>query len=185
MPIHEQLIDLQVLADNRASGADYAVYLYIKNKLISVGREIGLSRYKIKHGYDPNDYESFMGISRDEIRNNTRYTLKQVGRTIQRLKALELAIPDAEDNGRYYYQVRFRLPFIDDKPKIVEQSEIIASDGMRFSIDIKGSSYIFSPVDIYRCDIHGFDEAEILLTRTNESDLEWRIRQIEFLFNDP
>ena len=108
----EMPIDLQILADNKCSGSDYAVYLYIKTKLMRSAQETGLSLTKLKHGYDPDDYEELYGISRSDIRDNTGYTLTQVKRTVTSLKDLELVIPDAGDNGRYYYPIHFRLPFI-------------------------------------------------------------------------
>ena len=113
---HEMPVDLQILIDNKSSGSEYAVYLYIKHRLISAGEEVGLSLSQIKHGYDRSDYAGLRGISRDEIRDDTPYTLRQVKSAIESLKDLELAIPDAGDNGRYYYQIHFRLPFIEDKP---------------------------------------------------------------------
>ena len=109
-------IDYQVLIDNKCSGSEYAIYLYIKHRLISAGMEVDLSLSQIKHGYDRSDYAGLRGISRDEIRDDTPYTLRQVKSAIESLKDLELAIPDAGDNGRYYYQIHFRLPFIEDKP---------------------------------------------------------------------
>ena len=119
---HEMPVDLQILIDNKSSGSEYAVYLYIKHRLISAGEEVGLSLSQIKHGYDRSDYAGLRGISRDEIRDDTPYTLRQVKSAIDRLKDLELAIPDAGDNGRYYYQIHFRLPFIEDKP--VDRTEL-------------------------------------------------------------
>ena len=108
-------IDYQILIENKCSGSEYAVYLYIKHRLISTGSQVGLSLAGIKHGYDPGDYERLRGISRSEIRNNTQYSLRQVKNAVVKLHDLELAIPDAGDNGRYYYEIHFRLPFIDDK----------------------------------------------------------------------
>lgn len=123
---YEIPIDYQVLIDNKCSGSEYAVYLYIKHRLISAGEEVGLGLKKIKHGYEPDYYreQGLRGISRDEIRDDTRYTLKQVNNAIDKLKELELVIPDAGDNGRYYYQVHFRLPFIEDTP--VDQVETLS-----------------------------------------------------------
>ena len=92
------------------------VNIHNQNRLIVTGYELGLNLKQIKHGYNPGDYEGLVGISRDEIRDSTRYTLKQVGKSLERLKSLELVIPDEGDNGRYYYQNHFRLPFIDHNP---------------------------------------------------------------------
>ena len=113
----DQPLDYQILKDNRCSGSDYAVYLYIKSQLISSAREAGLSFMEIKRGYDPKNYETLYGISRRDIRNYTGYTLIQVKRVVEKLKALDLAIPDEGDNGRFWYPIHFRLPFISDKPE--------------------------------------------------------------------
>ena len=121
---HEMPVDLQILIDNKSSGSEYAVYLYIKDRLISAGREVGLGLSEIKHGYNPSDYEYLRGISRDEIRDDTPYTLRQVKSAIESLKDLDLAIPDAGDNGRYYYPIHFRLPFIEDKPESVDRTKL-------------------------------------------------------------
>lgn len=109
-------VDLQILIDNKCSGSEYAVYLYIKHTLISAGSQVGLGLSEIKRGYDRKDYVGLRGISRDEIRDDTQYTLKQVNNAIDKLKELELVIPDKGDNGRYYYHIHFRLPFIDNTP---------------------------------------------------------------------
>ena len=111
--IHELPVDIRTLIDNKCSGSEYAVYLYIKHRLVSEGEEAGLGLHEIKHGYDPKDYDNLVGISRDEIRDSTGYTLKQVKNAVDKLRRLDLAIPLAGDNGRYYYQIHFRLPFID------------------------------------------------------------------------
>ena len=105
-------VDYQTLIDNKCSGSEYAIYLYIKHRLISAGMEVGLSLSQIKHRYDPGDYEGLRGISRDEIRDDTGYTLKQVNNVLEKLQKLDLVVPDLGDNGRYYYQIHFRLPFI-------------------------------------------------------------------------
>ena len=105
-------VDYQVLIDNKCAGSNYAVYLYIKNRLIANGMRLGLSVEDIKHGYDPTDYEGLIGISRDEIRDDTQLSLKQVKKSLDNLKDLELVVPDNNDNGRYHYQIHFRLPFL-------------------------------------------------------------------------
>ena len=105
-------VDVQILIDNKSSGSDYAVYLYVKHRLIEGGAAVGLYTSKIKQGYDPADYEGLRGISRDEIRDHTHFTLKQVNKTISRLQELELIRLDENDNGRYYYPIHFTLPFI-------------------------------------------------------------------------
>ncbi len=108
-------IDYQILIDNKCSGSEYAVYLYIKHRLISAGMDVGLGLSEIKQGYDPSNYAGLRGISRDEIRDDTGYTLKQVNNALEKLQKLDLLVPDLGDNGRYYYQIHFRLPFIQDK----------------------------------------------------------------------
>jgi hypothetical protein len=121
---YNQPLDYQILKDSRCSGSDYAVYLYIKNTLITSAQEAGLSLMEIKRGYDPNDYATLYGISRRDIQNYTGYSLIQVRRVVDKLKELDLAIPDAGDNGRYYYPIHFRLPFIGDKPEAVSQLKL-------------------------------------------------------------
>ena len=119
--LYDQPLDYQILKDSRCSGSDYAVYLYIKNRLVTSAREAGLSLMEIKRGYNPDNYETLYGISRREIQEYTGYTLIQVRRVVDRLKELDLAIPDAGDNGRYYYPIHFRLPFIE--PFIEDKQE--------------------------------------------------------------
>ena len=108
-------VDYQTLINNKCSGSEYAVYLYVKHRLIADSEVVGLSLSDIKRGYDQAGYAGLRGISRDEIRDDTGYTLKQVNSALEKLQKLDLLVPDLGDNGRYYYQIHFRLPFIQDK----------------------------------------------------------------------
>ena len=110
---YDMPVDMQILIDNKCSGSDYSVYLYVRHKMITAGLKAGLELSDLKHGYDPKKYEGFFGISRTEIRSGTQYSLKQISNAIQRLKELDLLVPDNGDNGRYYYPIHFRLPFIE------------------------------------------------------------------------
>ena len=190
---HDMPIDIQVLIDNRCSGSVYAIYLYIKHRLLSSAQRVGLSFTKIKRGYDPDDYKGLRGISRDDIRNDTHYTLRQVKNSVDKLKELELAIPDAEDDGRYYYPVHFRLPFITGRPTESETLSVSepdiesfslesAPDNESFSLETEEYRYVFSPTDIARYSKFDPNDTEVVVWRDQETDIDWRIRQFSYIY---
>ena len=182
---HDMPIDLQVLIDNRCSGSEYAIYLYIKHRLLSSARRVGLSLTKIKRGYNPDDYEGLRGISRDDIRKKTHYTLRQVKNAVDKLKALELAIPDTEDNGRYFYPVHFRLPFITGRPRggaLMSARAARSARSESFSLETEDNRYVFSPTDIQRHSKFDPNDSEVVVWRDQETDMDWRIRQFSYLY---
>ena len=183
--LHDMPIDMQVLIDNKCSGSEYAVYLYIKNRLLNSAQQVGLSFTKIKRGYDPEDYEGLRGISRDDIRKGTHYTLIQVKRAVIKLKELEIAIPDAGDNGRYYYSIHFRLPFITGRPRGGELMSARSSKRARsesFRLETEDNRYVFSPTDIQRHSKFDPNDSEVVVWRDQETDIDWRIRQFSYLY---
>ena len=180
--LHEMPIDIQVLIDNRCSGSEYAIYLYIKHRLLNSAQQVGLSFVKIKRGYDPDDYEDLSGISRDEIRENTHYTLRQVKNAVDKLKELEVAIPDAGDNRRYFYPIHFRLPFITGKPRGGELMSARSSKSESFSLETENNHYVFTPTDIERHSKFDPNDSEVVLWRDQETDVDWRIRQFSYIY---
>ena len=183
--LYDMPVDIQVLIDNKCSGSTYAIYLYIKHLILKSAQEVGLSLTKIKRGYNPEDYEGLRGISRDDIRNETQYTLTQVKRAIRRLKELELIIPVAEDNERYYYPVHFKLPFITDNPKLFEMPELISvreTARDTFGLESEEYRYIFSPTNIERHSKYDPNDYEVVVWRDQETDMDWRIRQFSYLY---
>ncbi len=182
---YDMPVDIQVLIDNRCSGSTYAIYLYIKHRILKSAQEVGLSLTKIKRGYNPDDYEGLRGISRDDIRNNTRYTLIQVKRAITKLKDLELIVPVVEDNERYYYSVHFILPFITDNPKLFEMPELMSvreTARDTFGLESDDNYYVFSPTNIERHSKFDPNDFEVVLWRDEETDTDWRIRQFSYLY---
>ena len=180
--LHEMPIDIQVLIDNRCSGSEYAIYLYIKHRLMSSALRVGLSFVKIKRGYDPDDYEDLSGISRDEIRENTHYRLRQVKNAVDKLKELEVAIPDAGDNGRYFYHIHFRLPFITGRLRAGELMSVRSPKSESFSLDTEDNYYVFTPTDIERRSKFDPNDSEVVLWREEETDVDWRIRQFSYIY---